>query len=512
MQLTCVVCAGTFHHGSPRMKRCRECISAGRGRCPCDAEVFVAPGASGLLLCDQCRAQGWRRYEQVKGNTYSAECNTCGQSFTVFASRQGRQRRCSACIRSGKRRCPVCKSVFEAEPVRSGSRPRCPDCLRAKQGPRGGKVVQWGEGKDRSERLTLVCRGVELYGKTRWARTCWHERTYTVSYAARMHTHRVQDGTYVCRPCIGLQRIYGDLVQQIADDPERFSQDVEFADRVIDLVGDRRIRSLRQAREMLALWGASHPPRPPRPSRADVATAASGPVSHEKPRLPRSWRISAGKWRKGVRWQLRQCQVCGLLLMLSPAQNQATVMHQRCMADGMRTPEVSAWLGERKRRREQGESAIRINRAMGTAMPIPRAKGRRADSETITRQFRWAILHLLGGDSLEAVGKQFEVSRQTVHGGIGHILQLLPGDDVEYAPFQNLVRNLREAAKKADIRTGVATGPSRRPAPQVAREPEMPNKVAGALEQGDVLLPPVARDAPDAVRVQATFPKEFFQG
>ena len=521
METECVVCARPFRKVASRtLTRCPDCIAAGRGRCPCGVEVSVAPRTSGRALCETCRAQSWRRYDEPKQQKHVATCIVCDQAFPVFASRRTSQRRCPSCVAAARARCPVCYRVFAATPTRDalgvlgfGSRPRCPDCQQPQAGPRGGRVVRWGDGKDRSPRLTLACRGVELYDTTRWAKRCWGERVYTPSYAGRMHTYRPEDATYVCRPCIGQQRVYGDLAQQIARDPERFSKDPEFSDRVIDIVDDgSRVRSLRQAGELLAAWGSTHPPRargvPPRETKLGARVALP---------VPAGWRGSAAKWRKGVRWQVRQCQTCGLLLMSWPApKSPPTTTHRHCMVEGMRTPEVRQWLAERRRRRDRGESTITINRAVGFTMPLPKAKGRQSDPATLTRQLQWAILHFLGGDTLGAIARQFGVTRQTVHGAVRRILLLLPDGDVEYAPFRKLVYNLREAAgsltpedarsKPVSERDGPRTPDTERPSERQEQVERLDNREVGSR------LPHPKRRRKSAKRTsgQVAFPSDLF--
>ena len=475
---TCVVCA-TGVRQRQKHGRCRACIAAARGRCRCGAEVVDAGGyGSGKKLCEACKAMPVRQRSAVRGlGSAPHVCVACGAEFVTFAS-EIHLRRCIGCRVSGLRRCPICGLTFTDTVRRVGGSPRCPACAAAPQRRHTDGHWDAHRGALPGARVTLACQGVDLYGKNTHAGTCQGSRVFLESYATGhvrglahgLRTYRAADATYICAPCMGLQRMYVDLPNAIAADPERYNQDEEFLDRIGKLAPSRRnhgdddgddyafagesfnrpkaaagvaqrvdsrIRSKKTAAAILSAWGQSQP------LMATGRTAAATPV--RKRQAPISWRIIAGRWRKGVHLTVRQCLGCGQLLIqpTAPAARQVE-MHYACRVEATRTAQARAWAAERRRRQARGETATAINRATGYRLPITPVP-RRGDSVVLTRQFRWTVLHFLGGDTLEVIALEAGVTRQAVHKAVRHILSLLP-DDVADKRFRRVVDLLRQAA------------------------------------------------------------------
>ncbi len=73
-------------------------------------------------------------------------------------------------------------------------------------------------------------------------------------------------------------------------------------------------------------------------------------------------------------------------------------------------------------------------------------------AETLTRDFGWAVRHILGGATHEALASEAHVTRQAVTKGIARILDLLPEPDLCDQRLARYVQALRDAGASAHQR------------------------------------------------------------
>ena len=164
-------------------------------------------------------------------------------------------------------------------------------------------------------------------------------------------------------------------------------------------------------------------------------------------------RIAAGKWRKGVGIRVSPCiwPECGLLVFKHTSLTTETQMHQPCMTAAMRSKEGSDWQSSRKTDRNAGIAEYVINRRYGTHLPItgrPDADTLTARSEVPSKQLAWAVRHLLGTESQQALANEDGVTRQAVSQGIERVLGLLPPDELVPKYYRQLVGRLRLADQR----------------------------------------------------------------
>jgi hypothetical protein len=175
--------------------------------------------------------------------------------------------------------------------------------------------------------------------------------------------------------------------------------------------------------------------------------------------LQRAWHVTAGKWRKGVNVEIRQCRRCGQLLLVAlTPKGWRTELHRACMIEQMREPATRTWLSDRQRLRADGVSEQHINRRLGAAMPKSGPQVRQSDPRTVTRDFCWAVLHLLGGDSHTALAAAASppVTRQVVMKAVRRIIELLPDAARTDAHFAPVVAHLRAAWEAQRAQDGEA--------------------------------------------------------
>jgi hypothetical protein len=482
----CGTCGLTFWAPSTRtVTRCPACRSIGRATCGrCGGEVKIKPGASGFVICDLCRARGWRQWERPRAAGITKTCTVCGDPFLTYPSRETTERRCPSCVASGRNRCAAC-----GEPITvgsgAGSRPRCEACKTPVPiGPMFG-LVRHGPGRRRAARITLSCRGAEEFGSVQHAHHCWGDRTMTEYQASRLRTYRA-DRTYECKPCQGLHRI-ADLARRRAADPNMASQflwlngadasvavdevalDADalrveaFAQTLKALAPGGRVRSWEQMRAVNAAWMSvrlrGRPRGRPSPQAGHRAAAAARArrerLNVRVNTINRSWRVTAGKWRAGVNVEIRACRLCSTLLLVSLAPGaQQPEMHQRCMVDLMRSDPARRWLSRRRLLRDAETDKVEIDSQTLARMPMRPRAGRPADPVILTRNFRWAVLYYLGDDKQADLARAAGVSTAVVSEAIRRTLIALPQDDPQ-RPFADkrfapLVAMLRNAAVQRD--------------------------------------------------------------
>jgi hypothetical protein len=79
--------------------------------------------------------------------------------------------------------------------------------------------------------------------------------------------------------------------------------------------------------------------------------------------------------------------------------------------------------------------------------PVEPREGKRATSEALTRNFRWAVRHYLGGETLEALAAESQLHPSVLSKAIRKTIELLPEEAVADKKFRGSVSKLREAAK-----------------------------------------------------------------
>ncbi len=91
-----------------------------------------------------------------------------------------------------------------------------------------------------------------------------------------------------------------------------------------------------------------------------------------------------------------------------------------------------------------------------------RRRGPAPSTEVLTRDFGWAVCHLLGGDKVAVLAKRAGLSSKSkglVSTNIARILALLPEPDVVDREFRRYVVALRAAEAEAALGAGRARNP-----------------------------------------------------
>jgi len=137
-----------------------------------------------------------------------------------------------------------------------------------------------------------------------------------------------------------------------------------------------------------------------------------------------------------------------MLVMMSTAQTaRQTRFHDPCRDEAMRTGEGRRWWSRMlDLRRTYGMEMEKVYDLVGP-LPTPRRSGRRRQTGELTRDFGWAVRHLLGGDLQTQLADESHVSVSTVSRGITSILELLPPPERVDRQFQRYVLALKLATK-----------------------------------------------------------------
>jgi hypothetical protein len=315
------------------------------------------------------------------------------------------------------------------------------------------------------------------------------DRQITVRRAARLRYYRAKDRTYSCQACQSLGRVpllATGLAKALIGHPgdeETFQIQpalAVIAESTLDGLGlqlslddvkyfvdsDDEVLSSAQAKQFLcALGHERHPTANTEVALQGVAAkrmrqevrsrnGISGAQDHRK----RLDHVTAAKWRTGANRKVRQCEVCGKLLfaapsLVSPLPNyEGTRMHQACMVQAMRSPEVRAWWSARVSKRNAGVHPRSIDHELGFTMPIQTVT-RRASEENLTRDFRWAVLHFLAGDSIAAIAVAEQKSKPTIHAAVSRVMSLLPEPgSIPIADRPVVLRLRRHAEESLPIR------------------------------------------------------------
>ncbi len=397
----CVACNETFSVLPSRVgtvRRCPECVEAGRYRCTCaceHAELFVEErqGRGSQVLCQSCR---------------NHECWEPG--------RHGGQL---------------------PHPVRQPRSPRLTFKCRGVE--IAGRVEQaptcWGES------VITRAKAEALVAKTQ------RPGAWGTSY-------RLEDQTWICKACSALPRIV-DMARAIADG-KASDEVLDELDREGNFIRYKP-STLTQARRVLSVAGRDRKDTLTPPERIDPAArvekrtakarhrrnqearGARGPSPTEIRRVDR---ITATKWRKGVNIIVSRCAWCGKIQLADGSLKVGPTMHQACMIEAMRSPEGRRWLSDRKTMRDDGLSPHQINRKLGTSMPI----GEPSQDPHLQRDFTWAVRHRLGGESNASLAAEAGLTSQAVGKAIRRIEELLPDSELVAKKHRRLIERLRALA------------------------------------------------------------------
>jgi hypothetical protein len=305
--------------------------------------------------------------------------------------------------------------------------------------------------------------------------------------AARLKYYREKDRTYCCQACQSLSRVptlatglLRETIRRLKNHDSSVNHQglaelaaKTLADHGLELTAEDisyfleredEVLTPKEATQFMALYGRENPP--PEVTSEAALLGVEGKAARQNARdrngilggenhIARLERVTAGKWRVRANRLVRQCQVCGKLVFAAPSlKYDGPQMHQDCMVQGMRTPETRRWLSVRTKRRVAGESAWAINRATGSSMPI-RTISLRADEEHLTRDFRWAVLHYLGGTSLAALASEAGTDRSTVQRAVKGIVSKLPEPEVVPKRDKPVVERLRSHLGNSRFSVGV---------------------------------------------------------
>jgi hypothetical protein len=176
-----------------------------------------------------------------------------------------------------------------------------------------------------------------------------------------------------------------------------------------------------------------------------------------------AWRRVAGFWRArgGVAVIVRLCRGCGQLLMVARTDASRALsplaFHRPCYEAACRSPEGRRWWSDRLRQLRRGTPKAEVDRRIGAVVPAPRLQHRDPDETTLTRDFGWAVRHLLGGEPQAEIAATDHYARPPVTRAIGRVLRLLPPPDRVDRRFRKYVLALRAAEHARSLRAHLAT-------------------------------------------------------
>jgi DNA-directed RNA polymerase subunit RPC12/RpoP len=361
-------------------------------------------------------------------------CDVCGQPFKAPTS--STRIRCRSCIDAGRGRCAACASVASVTPGVQGTT-ICPPCRAGETDP----------GRLRPAYVQLWCRGVQAFGGSRHAKRCQRVRIISIARARiRLSTLDEAAATYICDWCHGLETLKKGMNARLR--AARREGVVEFGE---DL-GAGAPGSWKEAQEItLRQAAASGRWRP-----GDVSRLRSRRAPAVTPQA--AWQRVAGFWRApgGVAVVVRLCRGCGQLLMVARADATRTlsplVFHRPCYEAACRSPEGRRWWSERLGLLRWGKPKAVVDRRIGAVVPAPRLQHRDPYETTLTRDFGWAVRHLLGGEPQAEIAATDYYTRPAVTQAIGRVLRLLPPPDRVDRRFRKYILALREAEHARSLR------------------------------------------------------------
>lgn len=338
---------------------------------------------------------------------FERPCEVCATPFRVPPSR-ARIRRCPTCIEKGRAKCVACPKEVSVSP---GARAyvRCADC-KAKRSTATRRVPL----------VELQCRGARTPWGIDHAETC--QRTYPRSRSAvkQIASYEAEAGTFVSGPCSSWQS----LIAMQVDEMRRRGWKTPASKATYRKFLAERLQSRPET-------GAAQRARP----EALIAARKAGEGGLAGPAKSRLQ--MATTWRHGSKWLISQCLHCGRLMMISTAPTAARPrLHQRCYHEVLQTEEGREWRRNRLSRR----------RFAADHPPVEKRRGRRRDPDTLTRDFGWAVRHLLGGETHAQLAAEGHLDRSVVTKAIRGVVELLPEPEVADARLRRYVDALREAS------------------------------------------------------------------
>lgn len=405
-------------HLAPRSIRkiCREC----------DKPFYLAAFlAERVARCDDCRA-GHRAVARL--------CSTCEREF--MAAPSSTRRRCDRCVAEGRGRCVACGNATAVEPGGQGVG-LCPSC-------REGETSQ---GPLRPDYLRLTCRGATAFGETRHAKRCeWNRIMTRVAALGRLTTFDPATQTYICDRCHG-------LVIAVLGAPKRQRR---LRRRGLLDPGERldlgAPRSFKDVQELIN--------REARTSSAWLPGDTARFKGHRPTTMSESavWKRMAGKWRRDPQVVVALCRGCGRLTLNAKADVARGIgplaFHRSCWEEACQTPDGRKWWHDRLvlSRREPSKDKVdrrtkdEVDRRIG-ALPPMDVRTRQPDPETLTRNFGWAVRHLLAGEKQSAIARTANFSRPVIGKGIAKVLELLPPAEIANARLRRYVVAMRDAER-----------------------------------------------------------------
>jgi DNA-directed RNA polymerase subunit RPC12/RpoP len=419
------------------------------------------------------------RIERPATRTHKT-CVDCGASFELRTWNEDRYVRCPTCLgahRAKDRLCDVCGRPFKAPP--SSSRIRCRNCTDAGRGRCAacGSVAavapgvqgtticpscRAGEtdaGQLRPGYVQLWCRGVQAFGGTRHAKRCQRVSIRPIARARRrLSTLDEAAATYICDWCHGLDSLKKGANARLRT--ARGTGIVEFGE---DL-GAGAPSSWKELQEIV-LRQAEGSGRWRPGDETKLARSKAPRVT-----LEAAWQRVAGFWRTpdGPAVIVRLCRGCGQLLLVARADATRTLsplaFHRPCYEAVCRSADGRRWWSDRLRLLHRGTPKPVVDQRIGAVLPTPRLQHRDPDETTLTRDFGWAVRHLLGGEPQAEIAARGYYTRPAVTQAIGRVLRLLPPPDRVDRRFRKYILALREAQHARSLRAHL---PTAKPTPTV---------------------------------------------
>lgn len=375
-----------------------------------------------VVVCEVCSA-----YPQICGEA----CAEREHRFEVPPSRS-RLKRCPSCVGMGHAICGGCGALVSVS--NRGGKAICGECK---------ELGRRGTARERSARITVMCRGPESTPfKAPSARRCRESLVYTAARLERLTRYDAASGTVVCNACLGVEKaiqLWLPRMKATGLKPRSYEQYramlKPFAKRYLtqerpDWVKER----WGEATELVEARKEGKGGR--RGARASEASLAA-PWARPTPvgGFPTSWEIDI-------------CHGCGKLLIRATAPTAAKPDFHRACFDSFRR--------EARERREQlrmlGFSGVDLSR---NELRPPFATSRR-DPKILTRNFGWAMQHLVLGVAQHELAEKAFVTPQVVSEALASIIDLLPGSTVMSARFRPHVELLAKRANRPAGRRAIA--------------------------------------------------------
>lgn len=389
-QQDCAVCTRSFPAPPSHVRslqRCPDCRASGRARCgDCGQETTVLPHASTYgALCEACR------------RTRARPCDACGSPFV--ASTEG-VKRCPDCVARKRARCSGCGKELHVTTAYA-SRVLCPTCRQRR-----------GEHFPTAERVEVRCRGYTLFGEPpHHAPNCAQTYRYTRAYLQALTTYDQAGNTFVSHPCsctqVTVQGIRGQA-KKAGMKPGRVRSPVYLTEILRDLEKRRRRTDRR--------WSGQQG-RPGVAPKTLTEARRAGRGGGRGRGL--AWANMVATWRNGAAQRVDCCRWCHKLLLSPTAPTHAPLQfHRRCYQEARRTEAGQEWW--------RSQFIEKVPHTEPEQLPIPQQSIRPVSSETLTRDFRWTILYLLGGERQTTLAKEAGIPQPDVTRAIKRVRGLLP--------------------------------------------------------------------------------------